>query len=97
MKSVRSVFSYIWTEYLDLRSKYPNSVLIQEHKDKERLRIWTHFTQCVSLICAAQEQALRANIVKDGVILLDVSPGNVPKHSKKNVESITHVVSSCSV
>ena len=41
-----SVFSCIWTEYGDLRSKYPYSVRMQENTDQKKLRIWTIFTQC---------------------------------------------------
>ena len=35
----------IWSEYGDLRSKYPHSDRIQENTDQEKLRIWTFFTQ----------------------------------------------------
>ena len=47
MKSVQmrkffwSVFSYIWTEYGDLRSKSPYSAQIQENMDQKKLHIWT--------------------------------------------------------
>ena len=40
-----SLFSWIWTEYGDLRSKSPYSVWIQENKDQKKLRIWKLFTQ----------------------------------------------------
>ena len=45
-----SVFSCIRVEYGDLRSKSPYSIRIQENADRKNLRIWTLFTQCVSLI-----------------------------------------------
>ena len=51
MKSVQirsyflSVFSCIWTEYVDLRSKSPYSIRIQENTDQKWLRLWTLFTQ----------------------------------------------------
>ena len=41
-----SVFSYIHTEYVDLLSKSPYSVQMQENTDQKQLRIWTLFTQC---------------------------------------------------
>ena len=50
MKSVQmrkffwSVFSYIWTEYGDLRNKSPYSARIQENMDQKKLHIWTLFT-----------------------------------------------------
>ena len=40
-----SVFSYILTEYGDLRSKFPYSVQIQANTDQKNLCIWTLFTQ----------------------------------------------------
>ena len=40
-----SVFSYILTEYGDLRSKFPYSIRMQGNTDQEKLRIWTLFTQ----------------------------------------------------
>ena len=40
-----SVFSCIWIEHGDLRSKSQYSVQIQENTDQEKLRIWTLFTQ----------------------------------------------------
>ena len=40
------LFSYIRTEYGDLRSKSPYSVRIQGNTDQKKLRIWTLFTQC---------------------------------------------------
>ena len=48
-----------------------------------------------SLICAAQEQALRTNAIKNGIDHQDVSP--LCKLCKEKVESVTHIVSSCSV
>ena len=41
-----SVFSWIQTEYRDLRSKSLYSVWIQGNTDQKKLRIWTFFTQC---------------------------------------------------
>ena len=41
-----SVFSRIWTEYGDLRSKYLYSVQVRENMDQKKLRIWTTFAQC---------------------------------------------------
>ena len=41
-----SVFSDIWIEYWDLRSKSPHSVRMQENTDQKKLRIWTLFTHC---------------------------------------------------
>ena len=55
MKSVQirsfvwSVFSYIQTEYGELLRKSPYSVQIQENTDQKKLRIWTLFTQWLSL------------------------------------------------
>ena len=43
-----SVFSFIRTEYGDLRRKSLYSVQIQENTDHKKLRIWTFFTQCDS-------------------------------------------------
>ena len=40
-----SIFSYIRTEYGDLRSKSLYSVQIQENTDQKKLRIWTLFTK----------------------------------------------------
>ena len=40
-----SVFPCIWTEYVDLNSKSPYSVRIQENKDQEKLRIWALLKQ----------------------------------------------------
>ena len=40
-----SVFSFIRTEYGNLRSKSPYSVRIQENTDQKKLRIWTFFTR----------------------------------------------------
>ena len=44
-----SVFSWIQTEYGDLRSKPTYSVRIQENTDQKNLRIWILFTQCRSV------------------------------------------------
>ena len=41
-----SLFSRIWTEYRDLRSKYLYSVQVRENTDQKKLRIWTPFAQC---------------------------------------------------
>ena len=41
-----SEFSFILTEYRDLRRKSLYSVQIQENTDEKKLRIWTFFTQC---------------------------------------------------
>ena len=38
-----SVFSHIWTEYGDFRSKFPYSAQIWENADQEKLRI----LQCI--------------------------------------------------
>ena len=40
-----SVFSCIWTEYEDLRSKSMYLVRIQENTNQKKLRIWTFFMQ----------------------------------------------------
>ena len=48
-----------------------------------------------SLICTAQEQALRTNAIKNGIDHQDVSP--LCRLCKEKVESVTHIVSSCSV
>ena len=45
-----SLFSCIWTEYGDLRSKSPYLVQIQENTDQKKLRIWTLFTQWGSFL-----------------------------------------------
>ena len=42
-----SVFSCIWAECGELRSKSPYLVRIQENRDQKKLRIWTLFTQCM--------------------------------------------------
>ena len=53
MKSVQirsffwSVFSCIWTEYEDFRSKSPYSVRRRENTDQKKVRIWTLFSQCL--------------------------------------------------
>ena len=48
-----------------------------------------------SFICTAQEQALGTNAIKNGIDHQDVSP--LCRLCKEKVESITHIVSSCSV
>ena len=48
-----------------------------------------------SLICAAQEQALRANAIKSGIDHQGVYP--LCRLCKEKVESVTHIGSSCSV
>ena len=40
-----SVFSCIWTDYVDLLSKWPYSVGIEENTDQKKVSIWTLFTQ----------------------------------------------------
>ena len=49
-----------------------------------------------SLICAAHKQALRTNGIKNGIDHQDI---HVPAMQalQKKVESVTHIVSSCSV
>ena len=50
-----SVFSCIWTEYGDLRTKYPISVEIEENADLKKLRFWSFFMQwCNALIVKCQ-------------------------------------------
>ena len=46
-----------------------------------------------SLICAAQEEALRTNGIKNGLDHQDVSP--LCRLCKEKFESVTHIVSSC--
>ena len=41
-----SVFSCIWTEYVDLLRKSPYSVQIRESTDQKELRIWRPLAQC---------------------------------------------------
>ena len=41
-----SVFSFIRSEYGDLRNKSMYSVQIRENTDQKKLRIWILFTQC---------------------------------------------------
>ena len=41
----QSVFSCIRIEQGNLRSKYPDTVRIQENTDQKKLRTWTFFTQ----------------------------------------------------
>ena len=48
-----------------------------------------------SLICAAQERALRTNAIKNDIDHQDVSPQC--RLCKEKAESVTHIVSSCSV
>ena len=48
-----------------------------------------------SLICTAQEQALRTNAIKNGCDHQDMSP--LCRLCKEKVESVTHIVSLCSV
>ena len=48
-----------------------------------------------SLICAAQEQALRTNALTNSIDHQDVSP--LCRLCKEKVERVTHIVSSCSV
>ena len=47
-----------------------------------------------SLICTAHKQALRTNAIKNGIDNQDLSPLQA---LQKKVESVTHIVSSCSV
>ena len=44
-----SVFSWIRTEYGDLFCKSPFSVRLEENTDQKKLRIWTFFTQLISI------------------------------------------------
>ena len=66
MKSVQirsffwSIFSCIRTEYWDLRSKSPYSVLVQENANQKNLRIWTLFKQCLILIKRINHLPLQA-------------------------------------
>ena len=48
-----------------------------------------------SLICAAQEQALITNAIKNSIDHQNESP--LCRLCKEKVESVTHIVSSCSV
>ena len=48
-----------------------------------------------SLICAAEEQALRTNAIKNGINHQDESL--LCRLCKEKVESVTHIASSCSV
>ena len=48
-----------------------------------------------SLICAAQEQALRTNAIKNGIDPQGVSP--LCRLYKETVESVTHIVILCFV
>ena len=48
-----------------------------------------------SLTCAAQEKALRTNAIKNGIDHQDMSL--LCRLCKEEVESVTHIVSSCSV
>ena len=50
-----SVFSYIRTEYGDLRSKSPYSVRIQKNTDQKKLHILTLFTQWEVMLTLNQE------------------------------------------
>ena len=49
-----------------------------------------------SLICAAHKQALRTNGIKNGIDHQDIHVPAIQALQKK-VESVTHIVSSCSV
>ena len=40
-----SAFSYIWTEYKEIRNIFPYSVRMRENTDEKLLCIWTLFTQ----------------------------------------------------
>ena len=42
-----SAFSRIRTEYGEILRIFPYSVQIRENMDQKKLRIWTHFTQCM--------------------------------------------------
>ena len=43
-----SIFSRIRTVYGEILRISPYSVRIRENTDQKKLRIWTHFTQCLS-------------------------------------------------
>ena len=51
-----SAFSRIWTEYEEMQSISPYSVLMREKYDSEKLRIWTLFTQC--MVCIVSRKVL---------------------------------------
>ena len=54
-----SVFSPIWTEYGDLRSKSPYSVQIRENTDQNILRIWALFKQCFTFPLTINPSTIR--------------------------------------
>ena len=54
-----SVFSAIWTEYGDLRSKSPYSVRIRENTDQKILRIWALFKQCFTFPLTINPSTIR--------------------------------------
>ena len=52
-----TVLSRIWTEYGDLRSKYPYSVQMRENTDQKKLRIWVLFMQWWSFQYSAKNRS----------------------------------------
>ena len=61
----------------------------------ERNREDARSKEVESLICASQEQALRTNAIKNDIDHQDVSP--LCRLCKEKVESVTNIVSLCSV
>ena len=68
-----SVFSHIWTECGNLRSKSPHSVQIRENTEQKKLPILTIFTQCHHLLVShfsswASARKIRVHCVKSARI-----------------------------
>ena len=68
---------------------------MQDHRRWQWLKACELKRESESLICAAQEQALRTNAVKNGIHHQDVSP--LYRLCKEKVENVTHIVSLCFV
>ena len=76
-----------WTEYVNLRSKSPYSVRIQENTDQKKLCVWTLSTQCCRIINAITTSGFSINItdllyaalMPAGTYLLKVNNRNIKR------------------
>ena len=74
-----------WTEYVNLRSKSPYLVRIQENTDQKKLRVWTLSTQCCRIVNAITTSGfsrkiidlLYAALMPAGIYLLKVNNRNI--------------------
>ena len=63
-----SVFSCIWTEYRDLRSKFPYSVQIRENADQKN-SAFGHFSRSLCNILVAEVRKQEMNNMYRGVFI----------------------------